>query len=307
MNRTFFFYCLRATFVLLILAMGTATFSLAVSDQEVAVYKVGKATVWGVSDSSEDMDMAVFPSADQEILDQYAPQGRVPAAIMVFVVQIDKQFLLIDTGLGQVGTDPKNVDRLMAGLTRIGLAPEKVDMVLLTHLHPDHIGGLVRDGKKLFPNAKILCNRLEHDFWMRDQSALEFPQNQAWFALARQIMGVYSGATQLFDFGEEVFPGIKALDARGHTPGHTAFQLESGEEQLLFWGDLLHAAALQFPHPKINATYDMNPPVAAATRLRFMDTAARKKQVIAAAHLPFPAIGHVKKVGEDSYSYTPIF
>lgn len=307
MSRTFSFFWLRTTFAVLVLSIGTVSFSLASSDQEVAVYKVGKATVWGISDSGEDRDMAVFPSADQKILDQYAPQGRVPSAIMVFVVQIDQQFLLIDTGWGQFGKDKKNADRLMAGLARIGLAPDKVNMVLLTHMHPDHIGGLVMDGKKVFPNAKILCNQLEHDFWLRDQSVLEFPKSQAAFALASQIMEIYSEATQLFEFGDELFPGIRALDARGHTPGHTAFQLESEGEQLLFWGDLIHAAALQFPHPKLNATYDMNPPLAAATRLRFMDTAAREKLVIAGAHLPFPAIGQVKKTGEGMYSYTPIF
>jgi glyoxylase-like metal-dependent hydrolase (beta-lactamase superfamily II) len=178
-----------------------------------------------------------------------------------------------------------------------------VTLVLITHMHGDHIGGLLRDGQRAFPSARILSSRAERDFWIDLDSAARFPNRGGGFDMARRVFKAYSGSEETFEFGAVVAPGIRALDARGHTPGHTAFLLECGGESLLFWGDLAHAAALQFPRPDINASYDMDPAASAAARARFMEKAAAEKLTVAGSHLPFPGVGTVEKTGPESYLY----
>jgi glyoxylase-like metal-dependent hydrolase (beta-lactamase superfamily II) len=262
-------------------------------------FTVGKAEVWAVADSTGDRDMSVFIGASG-VLKRYAPSGRAPSAIMTFLVKTEGETILIDAGLGEPSGERASL--LMAGLERIGVAPEDITLVLITHMHGDHIGGLVRDGRKAFPSAHVLSARHEHDFWLGEKSAERFPDRKANIDLARRVFGIYGAASETFEFGALAAPGIRALDARGHTPGHTAFLLESGGEKILFWGDLVHAAALQFPRPDINARYDMIPEEAAVSRARFMEMAAAEKLPVAGGHLPFPGIGTVEKT-EAGYVY----
>jgi glyoxylase-like metal-dependent hydrolase (beta-lactamase superfamily II) len=121
--------------------------------------------------------------------------------------------------------------------------------------------------------------------------------------MARNTMALYGVASETFEFDTEVVPGIKSVAAIGHTPGHTLFLLESEGEKMLFWADLTHAAALQFPRPDFNAQFDMNPEESAKTRVFFMEKAATEKLTIAGAHLPFPGIGKVEKNDEGGYVY----
>ncbi|MDR3077905.1 MAG: MBL fold metallo-hydrolase [Planctomycetota bacterium] len=262
-------------------------------------FQVGDAAVWAIADSLGDRDMNVFPQADPEAVRRYVPSGKAPSAIMVYAVQAGGETILIDTGLGGGRTT-----RLMLGLAQAGINPEKVGLILITHMHGDHIGGLLVEGKKAFPNAKVKIGRRESAFWLSDQARRENPSRQGNFDLAKQVADAYAGAMEFFDFEDLVAPGFQAMEAVGHTPGHTAFLFESRGERLLFIGDLLHAAALQFPRPDINASYDMNPEQAAATRRRLLELAAREKLPVAGIHLPFAGVGRVEKSGEG-FSYRP--
>ena len=284
---------------LAVLLMASALTGAAWPDEEnVAAFSVGKAAVWAIGDSIYDWELAEnFPAVDPRVIAEYAPSGMAPSAAMVFLVKFGDEVILIDSGWGSTSS------RLGEGLQKVGVAPEDITLVLITHMHPDHIGGLIRDNGKAFPSARVLSSRMERDFWLDEKSPPLFPQPWNDFELARKVMGLYGSATGTFEFDAEVIPGIRALDASGHTPGHTAFLLESEGEKILFWGDIMHSAALQFPRPDINPQYDMTQEKAVATRVRFMEKAAEEKLLIAGAHPPFPGVGAVEKNTKGGFTY----
>jgi glyoxylase-like metal-dependent hydrolase (beta-lactamase superfamily II) len=218
------------------------------------------------------------------------------------VLQDGESVVLIDTGRGLPSGDRESF--LLRRLARIGITPEKVGLVLLTHMHGDHVGGVAWNNEKAFPNARILAHRHEYDFWTSEESREKFPAWQGNFDLVSQRLEVSGGQIDFFDHGAKPAPGLMALSARGHTPGHTVFLLESQGHRLLFWGDLVHAAALQFPSPNENPVYDILPDESRATRLRIMEEAARDRLPVAGMHLPFPGVGRLEKAGEG-YRFVP--
>lgn len=264
--------------------------------QETAKFQIGRINVWAVADSVGERDMSVF-KVDPALWERYVPGGQTPSGVMTFVLGSGGKNILIDTGHGR----PES--QLRPGLKAIGLTPGEIDLVIISHMHGDHIGGLIDNGSKSFPKAEILISRLEHDFWVDPENPARYPGRDSNFALARQVVELYGPQVQLFDFDQEIVPGLKALEAAGHTPGHSAFLIESDQEKLLCVSDLLHAAALQMPRPDINATYDMNPQQAQSSRQRLLKYAAEEKIPIAGMHLPFPALGRVLKNSEGGYQF----
>lgn len=287
--------------ILLLVAMGMLpAVSAAVASDGVKTFKVGEATIWAIADSISERDLSVFPTDTPDIAQKYVPEGKTPTAIMVFLIKFGDHLILVDTGLGGPAS------YMLPGLEQAGFAPEDVTAVLLTHYHGDHIGGLLNDDDKVFPNAKIYSSQKEQVYWLDYDTMLANPARRGNFELARKVFEVYAEDNKVFDFNKNVLPGIKALDAGGHTPGQAVFLLESNGEKLLLWADLTHAAALQFPRPGINASYDMNPEQAAQARLRYMEMAAADNLIIAGAHLPFPGVGRVLKNADGGFSYEPL-
>ena len=240
------------------------------------------------------MSAGTFPSADYQSLKKYMPDGNAPASMSSFVLFAGDDTVLIDTGAGG--------ETWFKKLTELGVKPENVKLILITHFHPDHIGGLFQGDARRFSNAKVLASMPEYDFFL----ARERQPQSASFG---KIKAAYGDDFMKFNFDDEVFANasvkVKAIDASGHTPGHAAFLIESKqkeEDKLLVIGDLLHAAALQFPMPEICASYDRDREKAVAARKRLLDFAAQKKIPIAGMHLPPPSIGIVKKE-EDGYSF----
>jgi glyoxylase-like metal-dependent hydrolase (beta-lactamase superfamily II) len=171
-------------------------------------------------------------------------------------------------------------------MKELGVKPEDVDTVLLTHTHGDHIGGMAKDGKALFPNAKVLLAGKEMA-WQQGNAG------------SRAALAPYSGRVETFEPGPlsaggiEILPGIRAAAAYGHTPGHTAFLVRDGGKELIIWGDLMHVEDVQFPLPSVSVTYDTDPQAAAVSREEYLSYAARNKVPVGGMHLRYPAVGTV--------------
>ena len=201
------------------------------------------------------------------------PEG-IPASVSTFLLQIDGKNILFDAGLGAFGG--QTLDRLAA----FDITPDKIDLIYLTHFHVDHIAGMIAKdsaGKnvKVFNNATVYAGKVEYDAWMSD-----IPKND----LQKAVMGIYKDKLHLFAFGDSLPHGVLALDAVGHTPGHTAFQISN----LLVIGDLMHGYALQKDHPEINSNYDMDKEKSIESRKRLMQYARDNKLTMAGMHLPPP-------------------
>ena len=232
------------------------------------------------------MNAATFASADPAVVKKFMPDGTAPASMSSFVLFAGEDTVLIDTGAGG--------ETWIKKLTDLGVKPESIKLILLTHFHGDHIGGLFQGNARRFSNAKVLASTPEYD------------SKGAPFEKIKSAYGEYFAK---FNFGEEVFANslirVTAMDASGHTPGHSAFLLESklqDKDKLLIIGDLLHAATLQFPAPEACASFDRDPEKSIVARKRVLDFAAQKKILIGGMHLPPPSVGLVTKE-EHGYSF----
>lgn len=261
---------------------------------------VGSATVWPLVDSAGERDLGVFPDAPREVLEEYAPSGKAASGVMGFLIALGDKLIVVDAGNGIV--EGRRPGRILEELTAMGVSPDRIDAVLLTHLHGDHVGGLINGDRAAFPQAVVLVGEQEYEFWTSPEQEKAHPASKGNFELVRQAFGLYPDKIRRFAFGDEVIPGMTALDSVGHTPGHTSFLLDAGEK-LLLMGDLIHAAAIQFPRPDICASYDMDKEKSVASRKRYLEMAAREKLPVAGAHLPAPGIGRVIKTGENAFAY----
>ena len=211
--------------------------------------------------------------------------------------------LLIDTGMGQLGGD--TLGRVPAALAATGIRPDEIGTILLTHLHPDHAGGLIgADGEALYPNAELVLHADEAGHWLGD-GALSRASAEAkpYFENAQKATAPYAGRLRTVTDGE-VAPGVTVVPLPGHTPGHTGYRIESGTKSLLMWADIVHLPAIQFKRPEAGMVFDVDGDQARETRRRILDRAASERSFIAGAHLEFPALGYVARDGQG-YSFVP--
>lgn len=274
--------------------------------------KLGDAVVTALLDGTLDLPLALFPRTDAAeaatMLHRAFVRAPVQAALNAFLVQGAGRTVLIDTGAA-TGLGP-GTGRLPAALAAAGVEPASIDAVAMTHLHPDHANGLVApDGHAAFPNAELVMHAAEHAFWTDEGIRSRAPASmQSFFAAALAGIAPYAKRTRLLSRANEaVVPGLTAVPLPGHTPGHTGYRVASGGKELLVWGDIVHAPALQFARPDWGIGFDVDMEAAAATRLRTMDMTAADRVFIAGMHLDFPAFGHVQGGNEAaSYRFVPV-
>jgi glyoxylase-like metal-dependent hydrolase (beta-lactamase superfamily II) len=212
---------------------------------------------------------------------------------------------LVDTGTHRVLMDAGNADcygwklgGLAANLKAAGYAPGDVDIVVLTHLHGDHVCGLAANGKRLFPNATVWAAANEAAYWLD-------PANTATPKAARAALALYGKQFHTFKPGEAIAPGLTIVPTPGHTPGHTSFLVVSKGAALLVWGDIVHNFFVQFAHPEVSVMSDYDKAAAVATRQALFAKLAAENTAVAGAHLPFPGIGRLRADGAG-YVFVPV-
>ena len=278
--------------------------ALAAENTNIYTTKVGDLEVSLLSEGQSEGKASILLDATPEALKKYAPNGVFPMAANAFMIRTSDKVFLVDTGYGR---------KLFDSLKSLGISPEQVDGVLLTHMHGDHIGGLLRDGKPSFPKAQLYIAQKEHDYWTSDAAMNAAPENKrAAFEGARKAAAAYEGRRHLFEpvepgaAGSSAIPGVQPLAAYGHTPGHTMFLIESKGEKLLLWGDLTHAMAIQMPIPSVAVTYDIDPKQAVASRAKVLKFVTEHNIPVAGAHVAFPAMGRLTAATEGGYTFTPL-
>jgi glyoxylase-like metal-dependent hydrolase (beta-lactamase superfamily II) len=226
-----------------------------------------------------------------------------------FLVNTGKQLILVDAGAG-TWWGGGALGRLAGSLRSAGYTPEKVDIVLLTHLHSDHVGGLTaQDGKRVFPNADVYVAKAESDFWLSPEIAAKAPKDaQPFFQSAQAIAAPYIKADKWHTFSgpEPIVDGMQIVPLPGHTPGHTGYEFSSKGQTILFLGDIIHAQRVQLQHPEVTAIFDIDQPAAAATRNQLLSKLAGGDVLIAGPHSSvFPPLGRLRKEG-SAYSWVPV-
>lgn len=236
----------------------------------IKTFNVGDVKVTWIKDNAEQrlMPVKLFASAPKELIDSLGLQDGIPASVSAYVVETDGKTILFDTGNGNADS------QLVNGLKAAGLSPDDIDYIYLTHFHGDHIGGMMKGDSIVFKNAKVYASKAEYDGWM----AMSAGQK----AGVEKVMSAYKDNLVLFEFGDTLPGGVVAMNAVGHTPGHTSYKVGG----LLVVGDLLHGKALQTVKPEICASYDMDMVAAVKTRRYFFDYARENNLVMVGMHFP---------------------
>ena len=307
-------------------AFAAAPQSLVGKPLTLGVSSVGATAVYPLFDGEHSFPLSLFKGASEAEMLQVAGTQPIPGSFNVFLIERGKERFLVDTGIGTLF--PGKTGRLLEALKEAKCRVDDVSIIFITHLHLDHIGGLVADGKPVFPGAFVYISEAEHAYWMSDAAMSKSPES---CKVVRDILAVLD-ASLIADKAQRIIlfkpdtvlskgsfadatgalssrrtTDVRSVDLAGHTPGHSGFLLEpkgrSGP-QLLFDGDLLHGAALQLPRPDITIDFDVDQAQAKAARLETLDRIA-KKIPIACAHLPFPGMGMAQSAGKG-YELRPL-
>ncbi|PHP85702.1 MBL fold metallo-hydrolase [Burkholderia sp. AU18528] len=263
--------------------------------------RVGDFTITAISDGYLTAGLDVLSNID--VADaagmQRAAGQQQPSAVHIncYVVRGAGRTILVDAGAGGI---KQWGGRLKDNLRLAGIDPAAIDTVLLTHAHPDHVGGLVNGaGQVAFPNAELVAHRREVEFW-RDDGNLSRASERARgnFRIARQVFDAYGDALRVFDAGK-VLPGITALPLPGHTDGHTGYVLESGDQGLLVWGDIVHFPHIQIKRPDVSIAFDHDASQAVATRSRLLDRVSSERLLIAGMHLGEAGFARIRRTNGE--------
>lgn len=230
----------------------------------------------------------------------------VQGSINAFLINTGSKLVLIDAGAGDLYG--ACCGHLADNIRAAGYRPDQVDQILLTHMHKDHIGGVSAKGTMLFPNAVLRASKAEADYWLNAANKAKAPPFLgSFFDAAIAAAAPYQSANRFepFEGDVELAPGIVSMQTPGHTPGHVSYVVRSQGQMLIVWGDLVHVAALQLQKPDTTVKYDSNAASARHSRKDVFGEVVRDRSVVAAAHIAFPGLGHLRRQG-NRFEWVPV-
>jgi glyoxylase-like metal-dependent hydrolase (beta-lactamase superfamily II) len=245
------------------------------------------------------------PEIQKTLSDQFQRTDKMVVPFTPIMVNTGSKLVLIDTGTA--GRFVPTATSFMDNFAAAGFDPKQVDTVVISHFHGDHINGIrTKENELTFPNAEILVPAVEWTLWMDDSKATTVPENQRGnFGNSKRVFGSIANKVTPFEPGKEVAPGITSIAAPGHTPGHTAFAIASGNQSMLHTVDTTNIPSLFARNPDWQFAFDTDGDLAVQTRKRLYDRAAADKMLTAGYHWPFPAVGYVSKEG-NGYRVNPL-
>jgi glyoxylase-like metal-dependent hydrolase (beta-lactamase superfamily II) len=246
------------------------------------------------------------PAKVEKALAKHYLKSPVEASFNAYLVNTGTKIVLVDVGSGAL-LGP-SLGKLLLNMQAAGYKPEQVDEIYVTHLHADHVGGLMSGGKLAFPNATVRADAKDAAYWLSEENLKKSPADmKLFFEGAQTSLNPYikAGRFKPFDGDTELVPGVRAVATRGHTPGHAFIVAESKGEEMVFWGDLIHVAAVQFPEPSVTIVFDVDAKAAAAQRKKAFADAAKNGHLVAASHISFPGIGRLRAQGKG-YTWLPV-
>ena len=297
----------------LLAASGASAAAPMVKTQAPGYYRMmlGDFEITALSDGTSPMAAIMIDEPEGETRSAMSKAFRdIPTetSTNAYLINTGSKLILVDTGAGSLLVP--SLGHLVENLKASGYRPEQVDEIYLTHLHPDHIGGLMAGDSLVFPNATVFADKHDPDLWLSQALMDAAPKDgmagqRRWrMAMASLNPYVARGKFRTFDGSTNLEPGLKAIAAPGHTPGHTMYAIESKGQKLLLWGDIIGAEPVQFTEPNVATKFDNDGKVASEQRNKALQDASRQGYWVAGAHISFPGIGHVR-TDAGTYTFVP--
>jgi glyoxylase-like metal-dependent hydrolase (beta-lactamase superfamily II) len=245
-----------------------------------------------------------YTDVEKALANSFMPPDTLAMPFTPLLVNTGRNLVLIDTGSG--GQLASTAGTLVTNLVSAGVDPASIDTVVISNFHPDHIDGLrTKDDMPVFPKAEILVPRVEWTYWMDDAERAAAPEMyRPYFLNVRRVFHDLAEAVRPFEVETEIIPGITAISAPGHTPGHCAFTIASGRRSIMALCDTTNHPWLFARHPEWQPILDMDGPLAVKTRKRLLDRVSADKMPITGYHFPFPGYGHIIKTA-TGYDFVP--
>lgn len=279
-------------------------------------YQTGDVQITALLDGTNFMSPTLFKNLpEKEVHDilkkYYADQAKgIQTSINAFLVNTGNSLVLVDSGAASCFGS--HLGSVVNNLKASGYKPEQVDTILLTHLHPDHVCGISKNGVANFPNATVYVSNDEANFWLSPKQVEKLPKEKQAGYLGtvekiQQAIAPYQAKQRFktYKLGDKI-QGFDVINTAGHTPGHFSYALKTKDETVVFIGDIVHSHTVQFDKPETAIEYDIDPKQAVATRLKQFAGYAKNGETIAAPHLPFPGIGHIYSADGKSYQWIPV-
>ncbi len=267
-------------------------------------FNIGDFEVTAIQDAVFPLETAILvANADASEVEAVLAANNLPVGpqnitVTVLLVNTGSELILLDAGNGAAGGG-----KLLPTLELLGVTPDMINAVVISHFHPDHIGGLAADGAAVFPNATVYFPQGEADFMASNPAD---PQAAGLVEAANAALAAYGDNVQYYAADSEIVPGIMSVGAAGHSPGHSAVLIESGDSKILNIADTAINSVLGLAHPDWHPVFDAIPEMAIETRQRILGNAAAEKLQIFGYHFPFPGVGYVIAEG-DGFRFVPAF